>query len=139
MRSCGGPQDAHELLLDLINAVSEQLEAEQKAKSPTPAPQQNGTAAAPAQPPPPRTWVHDLFQVRARPSSSRPGLLRGPRRALAGHALRKEKALKLAYVRHCPKQIETRNGNFFLLWVRSWHCFAPSKQRRKKSQPRDFV
>ena len=66
-KDCHCPlQDAHELLLDLINAVSEQLEAEEKARGDRASlpQQQNGTPAGTPQPTP-RTWVHDLFQVRS--------------------------------------------------------------------------
>ncbi len=70
-------QDAHELLLDLINSVSDLLEAEEKARQQGlagqglgGARQQNGGAGVPAaaggsdeKPPPIRTWVHDLFQA----------------------------------------------------------------------------
>lgn len=76
-------QDAHELLLDLLNDISELLEAEQKLEAERKA--QRGSAGAgngalqeaqrlrPATPPatgaaktPIRTWVHDLFQARSR-------------------------------------------------------------------------
>lgn len=69
-------QDAHELLLDLINSVSDLLEAEEKARQEglggqglSGARQQNGGAGVPAaggsdeKRPPIRTWVHDLFQA----------------------------------------------------------------------------
>mmetsp|Transcript_9479 Transcript_9479/g.28514 ORF Transcript_9479/g.28514 Transcript_9479/m.28514 type:complete len:389 (-) Transcript_9479:354-1520(-) len=64
-RSYDEHQDAHELLLDLINAVSEQLEAEEKARGDLVSlpQQQNGAPTGPSQPTP-RTWVHDLFQGR---------------------------------------------------------------------------
>ena len=78
-------QDAHELLLDLLNDISELLEAEEKARSgaggaattsadaaeggsAVPAKVESGQQAATppstsAKSPAIRTWVHDLFQV----------------------------------------------------------------------------
>ena len=67
----GGVQDAHELLLDLINAVSEQLEAGDRAKARRDgdkAASPLGAGASPQQPP--RTWVHDLFQACPPPPPS---------------------------------------------------------------------
>ncbi len=52
-------QDAHEFLYFLFNEISEVLEKSEKEKL---ASSQNGAAHADCHQPPPKTWVHELFQ-----------------------------------------------------------------------------
>lgn len=53
-------QDAHEFLYFLFNEISEVLEKSEKEKNGA---SQNGSSAQPdGKQPPPKTWVHELFQ-----------------------------------------------------------------------------
>ena len=52
-------QDAHEFLYFLFNEISEVLEKAEKEKLDA---SQHGTAQANSRQPPPKTWVHELFQ-----------------------------------------------------------------------------
>lgn len=88
LRRVAYSQDAHELLLDLLNDCSELLEAEQKSRAGTPgatpsaagvprtvdgaAPRKGEAPPSGVPMPSMRTWVHDMFQARPKPCCLNP-------------------------------------------------------------------